>query len=66
MKYHNYTAAFTFPHTGSTFEIDFTFTTQNGTGTGEIVLIINTRDGLPLSKYQLTYIIHYDMKVMLS
>lgn len=33
---------------GSTFEISFTFATKNGTGTGEVYLGIDTRDGIPL------------------
>lgn len=35
---------------GSTFAIKFTFTTQKGTGTGEIDIIIHTQDGVPLGK----------------
>ena len=33
---------------GSKFNINVTFTTVNGTGTGEIDLVILTQDGIPL------------------
>jgi hypothetical protein len=33
---------------GSDFTIDFAFTTKNGTGTGETILAIRTKDGIPL------------------
>ena len=35
-------------YTGSTFHIEMLFQTQNGTGTGEIDLDINTADGIPV------------------
>ncbi|XP_003383827.1 PREDICTED: countin-1-like [Amphimedon queenslandica] len=38
---------------GSTFEISFTFATKNGTGTGEVYLGIDTRDGIPLDSSEL-------------
>ena len=33
------------------FSIDFTYESKNGTGTGEIVLEIETVDKIPVSKY---------------
>ena len=38
---------------GSTFHIELLFQTQNGTGTGEIDLEINTADGIPVGQGQL-------------
>ena len=40
-------------HTGSTFHINMQFQTMNGTGTGEIDLLIDTVDGIPVGQNQL-------------
>jgi hypothetical protein len=34
---------------GTKFAIDFAFVSHNGTGTGEILVIVDTVDGVPLS-----------------
>ena len=39
---------------GSTFRIELLFDTRNGTGTGEIDLLINTADGIPLEQGKLS------------
>lgn len=39
---------------GSAFEITMSFKTLNGTGTGEIILVIHTQDGIPLGQTHLT------------
>ena len=44
---------FTLTLTGSDFEIDLSFSTVNGTGTGEIDLEIDTVDGIPLGQNNL-------------
>jgi len=36
------------------FSIDFTYQSKNGTGTGQIVLEIDTVDGIPVGKHNLT------------
>lgn len=38
---------------GSKFDITMTFKTNNGTGTGEIDLVIHTKDGIPLAQSKL-------------
>ena len=39
--------------TGSKFRVELLFQTKNGTGTGEIDLLINTVDGIPVGENEL-------------
>lgn len=40
-------------YTGSKFVIELIFQTHNGTGTGEIDLLIDTQDGIPVGEDEL-------------
>jgi hypothetical protein len=51
---------------GTSFLIDLEYTSKNGTGTGEIVVLVEPVDKIPLGKFQVPFFSLLDISVQIS